>query len=120
MAAVRASESPISQPLVEYHLNENVSMPKPGSGQALVRVFGSSVNLVNVFLVELICEDFGVFRGDHGTDIAGVIVTNLMYDSEADVAVLRTPQPGYASLWIRSSQPCTLRVRTRGVSVTTL
>ena len=39
-------------------LNENVSVPKPGNFQALVRVFGSGVNPVNVVLVELICETF--------------------------------------------------------------
>ena len=100
-------------------------MPKPGSGQALVKVFGSSVNPVNVVLVELICEDFGCFVETIGTDIAGVVVAvskecNQMYVSEADVTDLRKLQPGFASLWIRSSQPCALRVKTRGVSVTTL
>ena len=49
-------------------------MPKPGSGQALVRVFGSSVNPVNVVLVEPMCEDFGCSVGTLGTDIAGVVV----------------------------------------------
>ena len=65
-------------------------MPKPGSGQALVRVFGSSVNPVNVVLMEPICEDFRCFVETIGTDIAGVVVAvgeecNLMYVSEADV-----------------------------------
>ena len=59
-------------------------MPRPGSGQALVRVFGSSVNPVNVALVEPICENFGYFLETIGTYIAGVIVAvgeecNLMY-----------------------------------------
>ena len=93
-------------------------MPKPGSGQALVRMFGSSVNPVNVVLVEPICEDSGV-RGDHWQRHRGVIVAvgekcNLMYVSKADVT------DSCKRLWIRTSQSCALRVRTRGVSVTTL
>ena len=64
MAAVQASGSPYSQPDRSCTtLNENVSVPKPGSGQALVRVFGSSVNPVNVDLVEPICEGFGCSAG---------------------------------------------------------
>ena len=73
-AAVRASGSPNSNLFGRVTLNGNVSMPKPGSGQALVRVFGSSVNPVNVVLVELICEDFGCLVKTIGTDIAGVVV----------------------------------------------
>ena len=39
---------------------------------------------------------------------------------DTDVADLRKLQTWLYDLEIRSSQPCTLRVRTRGVSVTTL
>ena len=49
-------------------------MPKPGSVQALVRVFVNSVNPVNVVLVELARENFGCFVETMGTDIAGVVV----------------------------------------------
>ena len=88
MAAVQASGSPCSQPdWSSISLNENVSVPKPGSGQALVRVFGSSVIPVNVDLVEPICEGFGCSARTIGTDMAGVVVAvgedcDLMYGSE--------------------------------------
>ena len=88
MAAVQASGSPSSQPDWScITFNEKVSVPKPGSGQALVRVLGSSVNPVNVDLVEPICEGFGCSVGTIGTDMAGVVVAvgedcNLMYGSE--------------------------------------
>ena len=67
MAAVQASGSPSSQPDWScITLNENVSVPNPVSGQALVRVFGSSVNPVNVDLVEPThLRRLRVFRGDH-------------------------------------------------------
>ena len=81
--------------LVVYTLNENVSISKQGSGQSLVRVFGSSVNLVNVVLVEPISENFWCFVETIGTDIAVVVVAvgeecNLMYVSEADVTKAAT------------------------------
>ena len=71
-------------------------MPKPESGQALVRVFGSSVNPVNVDLVEPICKGFGCSAGTFGTDMAGVVVVgedcDLMYGSESGASCrVRTP-----------------------------
>ena len=65
---------PFATRLVVYHLGKNVSMPKPGSGQALVRVFGSSVNPVNVDLVEPVRGSFRCSARTSGTDIAGVVV----------------------------------------------
>ena len=71
------------------------------------------MNLANVVWVEPICKNFWCFVETIGTDIAGVVVAvgkdYLMYFSEADVTDLRKPQPGFASLWIRISQLCTLR-----------
>ena len=80
---------------------------------------------MNVGLVEPICENFWCFVETIGTDIAGVVVAvgkkcYLMYYSEADVTDLRKPQLGFASLWIPISQLCTLRVKTRSMSITTL
>jgi len=88
MVAVQASGSPCSQPDWScITLNENASVPKPGSGQALVRVFGSSVNPVNVDMVEPICEGFRCSAGTIGTDMAGIVVAvgedcDLVYGSE--------------------------------------
>ena len=63
-----------------------------------------------------------VFLGTIGTDIADVGVAvggekNLMYVSKADVMDLRKPQPGFASLWIRSSQQCALRINKKSFGV---
>ena len=49
--------------LVVHHLELERFSAKARSGQALVRVFGSSVNPVNVDLVEPICEGFGCSAG---------------------------------------------------------
>ena len=77
MAAVQASGSPYSQPdWLCITLNEDVSVPKPGSGQVLVRVFGSSVNPVkwNPF------AKVRVFREERASSSRWA--NDLMYGSE--------------------------------------
>ena len=125
MAAVWPLDLPFATRLVVYHLERQrfnaKARERSGSRQSVWQqckscercLGGTHLRRLRMF-VETI-----------GTDIAGVVVAvgkecNLMYVSEADVTDLRKLQPGFASLWIRSSQPCALRVRTRGVSVTTL
>lgn len=55
-----------------------IDTPTPGAGQALIRVEGSSVNPVNVDLVEPRCKTlpkpFGCTEGQFGSEAAGTVV----------------------------------------------
>lgn len=79
MMAVQASGTSCDAPDWSCITENDVSVPKPGLGQALIEVRGSSVNPVNIDLVIPACENmpapFGCSSGTIGNDGAGVVVS---------------------------------------------
>jgi len=61
-------------------LSNNVSVPKPGPGMALVKMHGASVNPLNVDLIEPVCKylpasaPYHCSKGTFGNDGAGTVV----------------------------------------------
>jgi len=79
MMAVQASGTPCDAPDWSCITENEVGVPKPGFGQALIEVRGSSVNPVNIDLVIPECKHmpapFGCMTGTIGNDGAGVVVS---------------------------------------------
>jgi len=75
MTAVQGSGKPCSKPDWSCISKKIVGVPRPGAGQALIMVRGSSVNPINVDLVEPGCAaSFGCSNGTMGNDGAGTVV----------------------------------------------
>jgi len=80
MTAMLASGTPCSAPDWScLSLSKTVPVPKPGKGLALVKMYGASVNPLNVDLVEPVCQylpasgPFHCSNGSIGTDGAGIV-----------------------------------------------
>lgn len=78
MTAVQGSGKPCDKPDWSCISKKTVDVPVPGAGQALIMIKGSSVNPVNVDLVEPGCDTapapFGCSAGTIGNDGAGTVV----------------------------------------------
>lgn len=81
MTAFVASGEPCSAPDWPcISLNNNVPVPKPGKGMALVKMHGASVNPLNVDLIEPVCKflpasgPYHCSNGTFGSDGAGTVV----------------------------------------------
>merc|ERR1719424_2554411 len=80
MTAMLASGTPCSAPDWScLSLSTEVPVPTPGKGMALVKMYGASVNPLNVDLVEPVCKylppsgPFHCSKGAFGNDGAGVV-----------------------------------------------
>merc|ERR1719424_254931 len=81
MTAMLASGTPCSAPDWScLSLSTKVPVPAPGKGMALVKMYGASVNPLNVDLVEPVCTylpasgPFHCSNGTFGNDGAGIVV----------------------------------------------
>merc|ERR1712135_261852 len=75
MTAVQASGTPCSSPdWTCLTVNSKATVPTPTDGEALVKVSSSSVNPVDIDLVEPFCVNFGCIEGTLGQDVAGTVV----------------------------------------------
>jgi len=80
MTAMLASGTPCSDPdWTCLSLSKTVPVPTPGKGMALVKMYGASVNPLNVDLVEPVCKylppsaPYHCSNGTFGNDGAGVV-----------------------------------------------
>jgi len=76
MNAVEASGTSCDKPDWSCLSEKSVAVPRPGSGQVLIQMRGSSVNPVNADLVEPVCKDmmYGCSKGTIGNEGAGTVV----------------------------------------------